>query len=101
MVSFIRIHLLLFLFSTPFTVQANTQNHLAKNLNPAANTVTGLYAKVAISKQMAAGIAQQYVPGRVLKVTFDGSVYRVKIVSQSGDVVSVLVDGNTGQILNR
>ena len=95
MVSFLRIHSLLFLFSIPFTVQANTQT------NPAAINPAGLYAKAAISKQMAAGIAQQYVPGRVLKVTFDGSVYRVKIVSRSGDVVNVLVDANTGQILNQ
>lgn len=61
---------------------------------------TMLLAGTPVSKQQAAGIAQQYIPGRVLKVTFDGSVYRVKIVSQSGDVVSVLVDGRTGEILN-
>ena len=63
--------------------------------------VSALYANAPVSKQQAAGIAQQSVPGRVLKVTFDGSVYRVKIVSQSGDVVSVFVDGRTGQILNQ
>lgn len=63
-------------------------------------TVLDRYASTPVSKQQAAGIAQQYVPGRVLKVTFDGSVYRVKIVSESGDVVSVLVDGRTGEILN-
>jgi len=60
-----------------------------------------MYASVPVSKQQAAGIARQYVPGRVLKVSFDGSVYRVKIVSRSGDVVSVFVDGRTGEILNQ
>lgn len=69
-------------------------------LFPKDFSVSALYASVPVSKQQAAGIAQQYVPGRVLKVTFDGSTYRVKIVSASGDVVSVLVDGRTGEILN-
>ncbi len=106
MVSFLRTHSLLLLLGIPFTVQANMQNSLDKNINSTTSytvkiNATGLYAKAAISKQMAAGIAQQYVPGRVLKVTFNGSVYRVKIVSRSGDVVNVLVDANTGQILNR
>lgn len=62
--------------------------------------VTEYHATAPVSKQQAAGIAQQYVPGRVLKVTYDGSVYRVKIVSKSGDVVSVIVDAQTGEILN-
>ncbi len=102
MVLFLRPHSLLFLLGIFVTLPANAQNHSAQSINPPTNiNVTGLYAKVAISKQMAAGIAQQYVPGRVLKVTLNGAVYRVKIVSPSGDVVSVLVDANTGQILNR
>ena len=89
--------LLVFLLCSPFISHAQFQN-LVKPQHSATDTF--FLANAPVSKQQAAGIAQQYIAGRVLKVTFDGSVYRVKIVSSSGDVVSVLVDGNTGEILN-
>ncbi len=101
MVTFLRINFLLLLLSTPLTTQAYTQNNHSKESTLTAMTSSGLIAKVQISKQMAAGIAQQTVPGRVLKVTLKGSTYRVKIISQSGDVVNVLINANTGQILNQ
>lgn len=100
MVSFLRINFLLLLLSIPLTAQASSQNNPHKNISQATTTPTILFASAKINKQTAARIAQQYVPGRVLTVSFDGSVYRVKIISQSGDVVSVFVDGTTGRILN-
>jgi len=80
----------------PMLVQANSQSFFITDFN-----ATAILAAVPVSKQQAAGIAQLYVPGRVLKITFDGSTYRVKIVSKSGDVVSVFVNGQTGEILKQ
>ncbi len=91
----LRAILLTLFLCTPLLSHASSATLFSSDFN-----VIARYASVPVSKQQAAGIAQQYVPGRVLKVTFDGSVYRVKIVSQSGDVVSVFVDGRTGEILN-
>ena len=59
-----------------------------------------IFAAAKISKQQAAKIAQKRVAGRVLKVTLKKSTYRVKIVSKSGDVISVLVNANNGKIIN-
>ncbi len=100
MVSFLRINFLLLLLSIPLTTPASSQNNPFENITRATTASATLFASAKINKQTAARIAQQYVPGRVLTVSFDGSVYRVKIVSQSGDVVSVFVDGTTGRILN-
>lgn len=80
----------------PFSTQANERPLFDTNLS-----ITATLAASPVSKEQAAGIAKQHVPGRVLKVTFSNSIYRVKIVSQSGDVVSVLVDANTGERLKK
>jgi len=97
MVNSSRTLILAFLLCSPLVSHAQFQLPVAQSHS---NSTIQLIASAPVSKQQAAGIAQQYIPGRVLKVTFDGSVYRIKIVSSSGDVVSVLVDGNTGEILN-
>jgi len=38
-------------------------------------------------------------PGRVIDVKLTGSVYRVKVLTASGRVVVVSVDGRTGRIM--
>jgi len=78
------------------TQAANAQSIFNNDFN-----VTATIAAVPVSKQQAAGIALQYIPGRVLKVTFKDGIYRVKIISKSGDEVSVFVDGQTGEILKQ
>jgi uncharacterized membrane protein YkoI len=39
------------------------------------------------------------VPGRILDVQVVGGAYRVKVLTASGRVANVLVDGRTGQIM--
>lgn len=93
---FLRINFLALCLCIPTLAQASSQPVFTNDFN-----VITTYAAVPVSKQQAAGIALQYIPGRVLKVTFKDGIYRVKIISQSGDVVSVLVDGQTGEILKQ
>jgi len=90
----LRLFILLLFVGMPLSSHAAT-------IGPGKITQPHIIVVAQISKQQAANIAQQYVRGRVLKVTLSNSVYRVKIVSQSGDVISVMVDAMTGQILNR
>lgn len=77
----------LLLFSTPSS--AFYQNSAQSN-------------KPAISSQQAAQIVKGRFGGKVLKVTrsksANGVFYRVKIVKSDGHIVTVLVDGSTGQI---
>lgn len=94
MLLLLRVNLLALSLCIPLLAEANSQPIFNHDFN-----VKTTIAAVPVSKQQAAGIAQQYVPGRVLKVSLKGSTYRVKIVSQSGDVVSVFVDAQTGQRL--
>lgn len=93
---FLRINFLALCLCMPLLAQANAQSIFNNNFN-----VTAMIAAVPVSKQQAAGIALQFAPGRVLKVTFKDGIYRVKIISKSGDVVSVFVDGQTGEILQQ
>lgn len=53
-----------------------------------------------ISKQQAVSIAQQVYPGRVLAVKRNGAVYRVKTLSDSGEVRIIVVDANTGKVIS-
>lgn len=53
-----------------------------------------------ISKQQAASIAQQVHSGRVLSVNLVNGVYHVKILSEKGEVRTVMVDSSTGNTLN-
>lgn len=89
----VRIHLLVIFLCMPFLAQANSVSVFNTEFNP-----TAILAAAPVSKQQAAGIALQSVPGRVLKVTLKDGMYRVKIVSKSGDVVSVFVNSQTGEI---
>jgi uncharacterized membrane protein YkoI len=61
--------------------------------------------KAAISSQQAAQIVKNRFGGKVLKVTRSKSsnkvTYRVKIVKSDGHVLTISVDGNTGQIKGR
>ena len=58
-------------------------------------------AAEAISKQQAMNTAQQNNPGRVLSIKQSGKVYRVKILSSSGEVRIVLVNAQSGKVVNK
>lgn len=53
-----------------------------------------------INKQQAVSIAQQVFPGRVLAVKRKDSVYRVKTLSDDGEVRIILVDATTGKVIS-
>jgi uncharacterized membrane protein YkoI len=57
-------------------------------------------ASQGISKQQAVSIAQQAYPGRVLAVKRDGTVFRVKTLSTSGEVRIILIDANNGKVIS-
>ena len=54
-----------------------------------------------VSKDEAVSTAQQVHPGRVLSVKREGSVYRVKILSESGEVRVVLVEISSGKVVSQ
>jgi len=58
-----------------------------------------------IGKQEAVSIAQSVYPGRVLAVKLvqanPGPVYRVKTLSDDGDVHIVVVDANSGKVISK
>ena len=54
-----------------------------------------------VSKEEAVSTAQQVHPGRVLSVKREGSVYRVKILSESGEVRIVLVEISSGKVVSQ
>lgn len=51
-----------------------------------------------LSAQQAADIAQKKYGGRVLKIKPDGKVYRIKLLLDSGRVIQVTVDANSGKL---
>lgn len=53
-----------------------------------------------ISKQQAVSIAQQVYPGRVLAVKREGAVYRVKTLSDDGEVRVILIDASNGKVIS-
>lgn len=53
-----------------------------------------------ISKQQAVNIAQQVYPGRVLAVKREAAVYRVKTLSDNGEVRIILVDAYSGKVIS-
>ena len=54
-----------------------------------------------VSKEEAVSTAQQVHPGRVLSVKREGSAYRVKILSESGEVRVVLVEISSGKVVSQ
>ena len=58
----------------------------------------------AISKQEAISIAQQNKPGKILSISETkskkGSAYRVKIISDGGDVHIILINAKTGSVIS-
>lgn len=61
----------------------------------------GVYAvSDGISQQKAVSIAQQVHPGRVLAVKRKANVYRVKTLSDRGEVRIVLVDATSGKVIS-
>ena len=51
-----------------------------------------------ISKEVAAQLAQDRFPGRVLRVRADARQYRVRVMQEDGRVVNVIVDGRNGRV---
>jgi uncharacterized membrane protein YkoI len=51
-----------------------------------------------LSAQQAADIAQQKYGGRVLKIKPDGKLYRIKLLLDSGHVIQVTVDADSGAL---
>ena len=60
-----------------------------------------LYADTdGISKQRAVEIANQVFVGRVLSVKRRGDVYRVKKLSEHGEVRIIVIDAGSGKVLS-
>ncbi len=53
-----------------------------------------------ISKQRAVNIAQSVSSGRVLAVKRRGDVYRVKQLSERGDVRIIVIDAISGKVIS-
>ena len=53
-----------------------------------------------ISQQQAVSIAQQVYPGRILAVKREGTVYRVKTLSDNGEVRIIVVDASSGKVIS-
>lgn len=53
-----------------------------------------------ISKQRAVEIANQVFVGRVLSVKRRGDVYRVKKLSEHGEVRIIVIDAGSGKVLS-
>jgi len=53
-----------------------------------------------INKQQAVSAAQQAYPGRVLSVKRKDDVYRVKTLSDSGEVRIILIDAKNGKVIS-
>lgn len=51
-----------------------------------------------VSREQAAALAQQHYPGKIVKVQQQQQYYRIRVLQSDGRVVTVLVDGQTGQI---
>lgn len=54
-----------------------------------------------MTKKQAVVQVQQQVPGRVLKITDAGDIYRVKLLQKSGRVITVEINKRTGSITNQ
>jgi uncharacterized membrane protein YkoI len=54
-----------------------------------------------ISEQQAVSIAQQQHPGKVLAVRRSGNNYRVKSLSDSGQVRIIVIDASSGKVISR
>jgi uncharacterized membrane protein YkoI len=58
------------------------------------------HAAGSISQQQAVSIAQQVYPGRVLAVKREAAVYRIKTLSDSGEVRIIVVDASSGKVIS-
>lgn len=54
--------------------------------------------KKPLSREQAAALAQQYYPGKIVKVQSDRHNYRIRVVQPDGRVITVLVDGQSGRV---
>ncbi|HEY0924585.1 MULTISPECIES: PepSY domain-containing protein [Rheinheimera] len=52
----------------------------------------------AVTKEQAATLAQQRYPGKIVKVQTEQQNYRIRVLQSDGRVVTVLVDGRSGQV---
>jgi len=70
---------------------------LALALSPTAPSYA---ASGNISQQQAVSIAQQVYPGRVLAVKRESAVYRVKTLSDNGEVRIIVIDASSGKVIS-
>ena len=54
--------------------------------------------KKPLSREQAAALAQQYYPGKIVKVQNEQQRYRIRVLQADGRVVTVLVDGQSGRV---
>ena len=54
-----------------------------------------------ISKQQAMNIAQRRHPGRVLAIKNKGQAYLVRIIDDGGEVHTLLIDAQSGEVIRR
>ena len=64
-----------------------------------ALTASGLLLAANISKQQAVKSALAFHSGRVLSIKLSNSVYKVKVISTSGQVRVVRVNAKSGRII--
>lgn len=80
---------------TPLTTVADTGGWQA---DTDLKTCLVIAQQGSLSAQQAADIAQKKYGGRVLKIKPDGKVYRIKLLLDSGRVIQVTVDANSGKL---
>ncbi|MDP5134672.1 PepSY domain-containing protein [Rheinheimera baltica] len=54
--------------------------------------------KAQVNREQAVALAQQYFPGKVVKVRAEQKSYRIRVLQADGRVVTVLVDGQSGRV---
>jgi uncharacterized membrane protein YkoI len=61
---------------------------------------TAYSANQEISKQQAINIANDAWPGRVLSIKRVNDVYKVKTLSENGEVRIIIIDATSGKVLS-
>lgn len=74
--------------------------HLLLMLSLVFTLNSPVLAAGSVSKAQAVSIVQRAHPGRVLSVKQSGGIYRVKILSEKGEVRIVRVDAASGKLLS-
>ena len=70
---------------------------IALLFSAASNAMTSP-KRPSVTKEQAATLAQQRYPGKIVKVQTEQQNYRIRVLQSDGRVVTVLVDGRSGQV---